>query len=46
MLQQSKHCSKNQVFMERWMKMAEEGRMAVIDRTFDAMTQQVLLQLN
>ena len=28
------------------MKMAEEGRMAVIDRTFDAMTQQVLLQLN
>jgi hypothetical protein len=27
--------------MERWMKMAEEGRMAVIDRTFDAMTQQV-----
>jgi hypothetical protein len=32
--------------MERWMKMAEEGRMAVIDRTFDAMTQQVLLQLN
>ena len=46
MLQHSKDCSKNQVFMERWMKMAEEGRMAVIDRTFDAMTQQVLPQLN
>eukprot|EP00802_Teleaulax_amphioxeia_P007779 Tamp_07787.p1 GENE.Tamp_07787~~Tamp_07787.p1 ORF type:complete len:482 (+),score=141.13 Tamp_07787:276-1721(+) len=32
----------NQVFMDRWMKMAEEGRMAVIDRTFDAMTQQTI----
>mmetsp|Transcript_4318 Transcript_4318/g.8703 ORF Transcript_4318/g.8703 Transcript_4318/m.8703 type:complete len:454 (+) Transcript_4318:127-1488(+) len=32
----------NQVFMDRWFKMAEEGRMAVIDRTFDAMVQQTI----
>lgn len=32
----------NQVFHDRWFKMAEEGRMAVIDRTFDAMVQQTI----
>eukprot|EP00293_Proteomonas_sulcata_P006124 CAMPEP_0184318280 /NCGR_PEP_ID=MMETSP1049-20130417/101678_1 /TAXON_ID=77928 /ORGANISM="Proteomonas sulcata, Strain CCMP704" /LENGTH=462 /DNA_ID=CAMNT_0026637993 /DNA_START=80 /DNA_END=1468 /DNA_ORIENTATION=- len=32
----------NQVFMDRWMRMGEEPRMAVIDRTFDAMVQQTI----
>jgi len=32
----------NGVFMDRWTAMAEEARMAVIDRTFDAMTQQTI----
>jgi len=30
------------VFMERWMKMPEESRLAVVDRTFDVMVQQTI----